>query len=64
MQSPFLFTLFTNDCVSADQYILVTKFSDDNTVEGSIEKTDETACSDEVQKMIGWCAYNKVELNV
>ena len=62
--SPFLFTLFTNDCVSVDQYVLVTNFSDDTTVEGFIENADETAYRDEVQRMVGWYADNNLELNV
>ena len=64
MLSPFLFTLFTNDCVSVDQSVIVTKFSDDTTVEGYTENADETACRDEVQRMVGWCADNKLKLNV
>ena len=62
--SPFLFTLFTNDCVSVDQSVLVTKFSDDTMVEGCIENVDETAYRDEVQRMVGWCADNNLQLNV
>ena len=64
MLYPFLFTLFTNDCVSMDQYVLVTQFSDDTTVEGYIENADETAYRDEVQRMLGWCTDNNLELNV
>ena len=64
MLSPFLFTLFTNDCVSVDQSVLVTKFSDDTMVEGCIENADETACRDEVQRMVGWCAENNLEFNM
>ena len=64
MLSPFLFTLFTNDCVSVDQSVLVTKFSDDTAVEGCIENADETTYRDEVQRMVGWCADNNLEINV
>ena len=42
----------------------LTKFSDDTTVEGCIEKADETACRDEVQRMVSWSADNNLELNV
>ena len=64
MLSPFLFALFTNDCVSLNQYVLVTKFSDDTTVEGYIEDADETVYRDEVQRIVGWFAGNNLELNV
>ena len=64
MLSSFLFTLFTNDCVSVDQSVLVTKFSDDTTVDCCIENADETACRDKVERMVGWCADNNLKLNV
>ena len=64
MLSPFLFTLFTNDCVSVDQSFLVTKFFDDATVEGCIVNADETEYRDDIQRMVGWCADNNRQLNV
>ena len=42
-----------------DQSVLVTKFSD-----YTIENADETAYRDEVQRIVGWCADNNLELNV
>ena len=53
--SPFLFTLFTNDCVSGDQSVRLIKFSDDATLIGCIEIADETAYREEVQRMVDWC---------
>ena len=41
--SPFLFTLFTNDCVSGDQSVRLITFSDDATLIGCIDNADETA---------------------
>ena len=62
--SSILLTLFTNDCVSVDQSVFVTKISDDTTAEGCVENADETVYRDEVQGMFGWCADNNLELNV
>ena len=42
--SPLLFTLFTNDCRSCDESVLVVTFSDDTTVSGLISDCDETKC--------------------
>ena len=47
-----------------DRSILVIKFSDDTTVEGCIENEDEMASSEEVQRLIGWCMDNNLELNI
>ena len=38
---PFLFTLFTNDCVSGNQSVHVVKFSDDTTVTGCVNNANE-----------------------
>ena len=38
--SPLLFTLFTNDCRSNSNSVLILKFSDDTPVEGLITNTD------------------------
>ena len=48
--SPFLFTLFTNDCVSGDQSVRLITFSDDATLIGCIENADETEYREEVQR--------------
>ena len=62
--SPLLFTLFTNDCVSSDSSVVVVKFSDDTTVEGLISNDDESVYRGEVERLVGWCSENNLELNV
>ena len=62
--SPFLFTLFTNDCVSGDQSVRLITFSDDATLIGCIENADETAYREEVQGMVDWCGKNNLVFNV
>jgi len=47
-----------------DQSVLVIKFTDDTTVEGSIENEDEMASSEEVQRIAGWCTDNNLKFNV
>ena len=62
--SPLLFTLFTNDCVSANPSVLVVKFSDDTTVVGLITDGDERGYRGEVERLVGWCSENNLELNI
>lgn len=62
--SPLLFTLFTNDCLSTDDSVLIFKFSDDTTLEGLISNADETGYRAEVNRMVNWCQSNDLELNV
>jgi hypothetical protein len=62
--SPFLFTLFTNDCVSTHDSVLVVKFSDDTTVSGLITDADESAYRNEVGRLVDWCDANNLVLNV
>ena len=62
--SPFLFTLFTNDCVSNHNSVLVVKFSDDTTVSGLITDADESVYRGEVERLVGWCDANNLMLNV
>ena len=50
--SPFLSTLFTNDCVSGDESVRLITFSDDATLIGCIENADETAYMEEVQRRV------------
>ena len=64
MLSPFLFTLFTNDCVSYDQSVKVIKFSDDTTIEGLISDGNEEKYRNEVSRLVDWCMENDLELNV
>ena len=41
--SPYLFSLYTNDCLSSHSSIKLVKFADDTTVLGLIKDADETA---------------------
>ena len=62
--SPFLFTLFTNDCVSGNQSVRVFKFSDDTTVIGCVNNANESVYREEVQRLVGWCKNNNLVLNI
>ena len=62
--SPFLFTLFTNDCVSGNQSVRVVKFSDDTTVIGCVNNANEFVYREEVQRLVGWCKNNYLVLNI
>ena len=62
--SPFLFTLFTNDCVSGNQSVRVVKFSDDTTVFDCINNANESVYREEVQRLAGWCKNNNLVLSI
>ena len=62
--SPFLFTLFTNDCVYGNQSVRVVKFSDDTTVIGCVNNANESVYREEVQRLVGWCKNNNLVLNI
>ena len=62
--SPLLFTLFTNDCVSSDPSVLFVKFSDDTTVVDLVFDNDEGRYRKEVERLVGWCSDNNLELHV
>ena len=62
--SPLLFTLFTNDCRSSHESVVLVKFSDDTTVSGLISECDESIYREEVQRMVTWCDQNNLVLNV
>ena len=62
--SPLLFTLFTNNCVSLDPSVLVVRFSDDTTVVGLIKDGDERGYRGKVERLVGWCSDNNLELNI
>ena len=61
---PLLFTLFTNDCVSSDPSVLFVKFSGDTTVVGLVSDNDEGRYRKEVERLVGWCSDNNLELDV
>ena len=62
--SPLLFTLFTNDCVSIHDSVIMIKFSDDTTLEGLINNGDENEYREAVDHLVDWCNANNLELNV
>ena len=62
MISPFIFTLYTNDCRSKDDKQVTIKFSDDTAV---VDLTDSEAhFESSVRDFSEWCKQNYLELNV
>lgn len=61
--SPFLYSLYTNDCTSNNGSIKLIKFADDTTLVGLIKGNDESAYRQEVSKLVAWCDENNLELN-
>ena len=61
--SPYLFSLYTNDCTSSHPSIRLVKFADDTTVLGLIKDNDETAYRNTVSQLAAWCTDNNLELN-
>ena len=49
--SPFLYSLFTHDCVAMHAYNSIIKFADGTTVVGLITNNDETAYWEEVSAL-------------
>ena len=65
--SPFLFTLYTNDCLSSSDSVNLFKFSDDSTLVGLISENDErteAAYIAEVNNLVKWCEKYNLILNV
>ena len=60
--SPFIFTLYTNDCRSTHDQQKTYKFSDDTAIVDFSES--ETIFEDSVSDFSGWCDQNFLELNV
>ena len=63
MLSPFLYSLYTHDCVPAHHSNVIVKFADETTVMGLISNGDETAYREEVQRLTAWCSANNLLLN-
>jgi hypothetical protein len=59
--SPFLFTLYTNDCTGTDTTPLI-KYSDDSALEDL--SNSDAIYFDEVKKFSTWCKDNYLDLNV
>ncbi len=61
--SPLLFSLYTNDCTSKDPSVKLLKLTDDTTLIGLIQDSDESAYRQEVKELAVWCSLNNLELN-
>ncbi len=61
--SPFLYSLFTHDCLPMYGSNSIIKFADDTTVIGLISDTDESDYRAEVEHLAAWCADNNLLLN-
>ncbi|XP_061639302.1 sodium- and chloride-dependent creatine transporter 1-like isoform X2 [Phyllopteryx taeniolatus] len=61
--SPLLFSLYTNDCTSANPTVKLLKFADDTTVIGLIKDGDESAYRQEAERLELWCGRHNLELN-
>jgi hypothetical protein len=62
--SPFLYSLFTHDCMARNDSKTIIKFADDTTVVGLITDNDKTVFREEVRDQAMWCKDNNLSLNV
>ena len=62
--SPFLYSLFTHNCVAKHDSNTIIKFADDTTVVGLITDNDETAYREETRDLAVWCQDNNLSLNM
>ena len=60
---PLFFTLFTNDCVSSHDSVIIFNFSVDTTVDGIIWNSDERVYWEEVERLVDWCDVHNLVLN-
>ncbi|KAK3510666.1 hypothetical protein QTP70_012822 [Hemibagrus guttatus] len=61
--SPILYTLFTHDCVTSHEDIIIIKFADDTAVIGRITDGDEVAYRTEGASLVTWCEDSNLTLN-
>ena len=60
--SPFLFTLYTNDCTTKGKDTSIIKFSDDTAI---IDTSDtDTVYESEIASFVDWCESHFLDLNV
>ncbi len=62
--SPWLYRLYTNDCVSPSDSVTFSKYADDTTVVGLIKNVDELAYRAEVDSLVIWYKGNDLLLNI
>jgi hypothetical protein len=63
MLSPFLYSLFTHNCVTMHASNSIIKFADNTTVIGLIDNNDETAYREEVRALAEYCQGNNLSFN-
>lgn len=64
VSSPFLFILYTNDCVSSEPNQYVVKFSDDTAVLSLLTKNSDSSIHREaVDRFVDWCDNHKLQIN-
>ena len=51
------------ECHQSPLSVVMINFSDDTTLEGLIQNSDESAYRGEVERLAGWCSENDLELN-
>ena len=64
--SPALFTIYTDDCRSENEYVKIVKFADDTAILGLLNETDASfrLFLDEIERFVSWCARHSLQLNV
>lgn len=62
--SPFLFTLYTNDCVSPSPITTYYKYSDDTAALALLTDNNLTGYLDSISHLTQWCTDNHLQLNV
>ena len=62
--SPFLYSLFTHDCVAKHDSNIIIKFADNMTVVGLITDDNETDYMEKVRDLALWCQDNNLSLNI
>ena len=62
--SPFLFTLYTDDCKLSEDLCHLQKFSDDSALVGCILDDSEGLYRNQIDQFVMWCEQNFLEVNV
>ena len=62
--APFLFSLYTADCISTDESCPLVKFVDDTELVGKISNDEDALYHKQIENFINWCDKNYLYLNV
>ena len=62
--SAVLFTVYTADCRSDSDKVVIVKYADDTVIIGLLSNDDEQYYRDEVCKFSSWCEENFLDLNI